>query len=113
MKALRLATCALVALLAGCSALRDPEPGLRGDGMEQACSTMPLDMLSAGYRARPMRFGLFFLPTPKGEPRGLPTREQRAATLRAIGERLVARPYVEDVSIVPMSALGPPGSGIL
>jgi rhombotail lipoprotein len=95
----------------GCSALRDPNPDLRGKGVERTCSATPVDMLSERQRAStgsvrrelhyPLRIGLFFLPAPDYKLRAVPTRTQQDNALRAIRGMLLSKPYVGEVIIVP------------
>jgi rhombotail lipoprotein len=106
----------LACAIAGCSALRDPDPDLRGDGVERTCSATPVDMLAEKQRASPigarhdldypLRIGLFFLPAPGNKLRAVPTLAQQNSALGAIRGMLVAKPYVEEVIIVPTPFLG-------
>lgn len=109
--------------VAGCSALRDPDPDLRGDGMEHACSSTFQDMLNEQPRVAtntvrqplhyPLRIGLFFLPTPENRPRAVPTLAQQNSALQAIRSMFLAKPYVEEVIIVPAHFLGQtPSEGV-
>jgi rhombotail lipoprotein len=111
----------LICSVASCAAVRDPAVEKSTIAEERVCSAAPMDVLNDDQRAAagtgrraleyPLRIGLFFLSSNENSQPKVPTLSQQEAALRAIREMLVAKPYVDEVVIVPTSFVSPATSG--